>query len=107
MKKGDKVYRVCPMFEIPGMHYHVQSRTLVVVSTKQLRLDSHFDGGENLIYRPNDLGCIFFLTAAEAVDAHERRALRSVEGAKIALRNAEVVAARAVAWSARWREENS
>lgn len=93
------------MFEIPGTHYHVQSRTLVVASIKQIRLDSYFDGGENLIYRPDDLGRI--LTAAEAVDAHERRALRCVDSARIALRNAEDVAADAVEWSTRWRREHA
>lgn len=61
MKKGNQVYRVCPLLEIPGKHYDLQSRTLVVVSAKQRRLDFYFDGRENLIYQPNDLGRVFFL----------------------------------------------
>ncbi len=102
MKKGDKVYRVCPLFEVPGQYFHVQSRTLVVVSDKQLRLDSYFDGGANLIYRPDDLGRVFHATAIEAVDAYEHLALRRVDGAKATLSNAEAIAENASAWAAQW-----
>ena len=105
MKAGDKVYRVCPLFEVPGQNYHVQSRTLVVVSKKQIRLDSYFDGGANIIYRPDDLGRVFHVTAIEAVDAYERTALRRVEGARATLRNAEATAASASEWSAQWRRQ--
>jgi hypothetical protein len=106
MKKGDKVYRVCPAFEIPGMGFHLQARTLVVYSDKQLRLDSHFDGGANLIYQPSDLGRVFHATAGEAVEAYERGALSRVEGAKAALTNAKSRADSATAWSADWRKSH-
>ena len=107
MKKGDKVYRVCPAFDVPGMTFHLQVRTLIVASDKQLRLDSHFDGGTNLIYQPSDLGRVFHETASAAVDAYERSALYRVEGAKATLSNAQSRADAASEWAAQWRKENT
>ena len=104
MKKGDKVYRVCPAFEIPGMEVHLQSRTLVVASNKQLRLDSYFDGGANLIYQPSDLGRVFFETADAAVEAYEQSALARVESAKATLSVAQRRADVATVWSTDWRK---
>lgn len=103
MKNGEKVYRMCPCFEIPGMTFHLQARTLIVASDKQLRLDSYFDGGLNLIYQPSDLGRVFFETANAAVEAYEQSALSRVEGAETALSHAQSRADAATAWSADWR----
>lgn len=112
-KRGDKVYLVVPKFGVvgpnlestlaPDDHYYVQQRTLVVASPKQLRLDSYFFGGPNLIYPPTALGREFFATPEEAVEVFLRRCERSVENARSSVQTAEARLESAVRFAAAWR----
>lgn len=113
MKRGDKVYRVVPVFglvradmtvEVPESgSWYVQSRELVVASPKQFRLDSYFLGGANIIYPASALGREFYATPVEAVDAFIRAASRRLENAQHALWDAQANVSAIHAWNAAWR----
>lgn len=103
MKRGDKVYSVQPGLN-PGTDYIVQERTLVVVSAKQLRLDDYFQGGSNLIFKPDALGTYFHATPAKAVKAFVDSMTAVAEAARAKTRIAETRAQHAFMFSVAWAE---
>jgi hypothetical protein len=101
MKRGDKVYKVVPSFMM-GRPWFVQERTLVVCSDKQVRLDSFFCRGSNLIFQPIAIGREFHETPDAAVRAYITSRERNVASARTALSHAEVQYQEALAFGSAW-----
>jgi hypothetical protein len=104
MKKGDKVYCVVSVFG--NDDFALQERTLIVVTDKQLRLDSYFCGGLNIKFPPNALGRDFFASPREAIDVFEERQIRNAATAKASAVSAEERARTATAWAEQWRTQH-